>query len=232
MAKVLIVDDSPFMRASIRNILTEHGYAVAGEAGNGAEAVQMYKELKPNAVTLDLSMNDCARTEKPTDNLDGIRALKEIMAHDPEAVVILISSIAGQKWLVDETKEVGAKAILPKPIVPKNLMLMLNQFAPLTNGSEEPKDFKIKLTPELMKIFRRDAEKSIAELRAALTDYDVKRITMAAHAMKGVLASVGENEIAALASRLEEAGKKEDMDYIKANSEQFIAALEGLLESE
>lgn len=66
MAKILIVDDAAFMRMMLKNILVEAGYEIAGEAENGAIGVERYKELKPDLVTLDITMPDT----------DGISALK------------------------------------------------------------------------------------------------------------------------------------------------------------
>ena len=75
MARVLIADDAAFMRMMIKNILTQNGHEVVGEAENGEEAVEQYAELKPDVRTMDITM-----PEK-----DGIAALKEIIATDPSA---------------------------------------------------------------------------------------------------------------------------------------------------
>ena len=69
MAKILIVDDAAFMRMMIKNILIKEGYDVVGEAENGAQAVEKYKELNPDLVTMDITMPE----------MDGISAVKEIM---------------------------------------------------------------------------------------------------------------------------------------------------------
>ena len=69
MAKILIVDDAAFMRMMIKNILIKEGYEVVGEAENGAQAVEKYKELTPDLVTMDITMPE----------MDGITAVKEIM---------------------------------------------------------------------------------------------------------------------------------------------------------
>lgn len=74
MAKILIVDDAAFMRMMLKDILTKGGFEIAGEAADGVEAVAKYNELKPDLVTLDITMP----------NKDGIQALKEIKAADPD----------------------------------------------------------------------------------------------------------------------------------------------------
>ena len=79
MAKILIVDDAAFMRMMIKNILIKEGYEVVGEAENGAQAVEKYKELSPDLVTMDITM-----PEK-----DGISALKEIMKINKVAKVVM-----------------------------------------------------------------------------------------------------------------------------------------------
>ena len=72
---VMIVDDAAFMRMMLKDILTKNSYNVVGEACNGAEAVQKYKELKPDLVTMDITMPD----------MDGIAALRQIHEFDPNA---------------------------------------------------------------------------------------------------------------------------------------------------
>ena len=78
MAKILIVDDAAFMRMMIKNILIKEGYEVVGEAENGAQAVEKYKELTPDLVTMDITMPE----------MDGITAVKEIMKVNKGAKVV------------------------------------------------------------------------------------------------------------------------------------------------
>ena len=79
MARVLIVDDAAFMRMMIKDILEKNGYEIAGEAANGAIAVEMYNKEKPDVVTMDITMPD----------MDGIEAVKNIRANDPNAKIIM-----------------------------------------------------------------------------------------------------------------------------------------------
>ena len=105
MAKsILICDDAAFMRMMIKDILTKNGYEIAGEAENGAKAVEKYNETKPDLVLMDITM-----PEK-----DGIQAFKEIKAADPSAAVIMCSAM-GQQAMVIEAIQSGAKDFIVKP---------------------------------------------------------------------------------------------------------------------
>ena len=105
MAKnILICDDAAFMRMMIKDILTKNGYNIAGEAENGAKAVEKYNELKPDLVLMDITMPET----------DGIEALKKIKAGDPNAMVIMCSAM-GQQAMVIESIQSGAKDFIVKP---------------------------------------------------------------------------------------------------------------------
>ena len=104
MGRVLIVDDAAFMRSTIRMMLERNGIEVAGEAENGVTAIRRYDELQPEVVTMDITMPD----------MDGIRAVKEIMQHSPDAKIIMVSAI-GQERLVREAILSGAKGFIVKP---------------------------------------------------------------------------------------------------------------------
>ncbi len=105
MAKsILICDDAAFMRMMIKDILTKNGYNVAGEAENGARAVEKYKELNPDLVLMDITMPE----------MDGIQALKEIKKADSGALVIMCSAM-GQQAMVIESIQAGAKDFIVKP---------------------------------------------------------------------------------------------------------------------
>ncbi len=104
MARVLIADDAAFMRMMIKNILTQNGHEVVAEAENGQQAVEKYLETKPDVCTMDITM-----PEK-----DGLAALKEIVAADPAAKVIMCSAL-GQEAKVIESIRSGAKDFVVKP---------------------------------------------------------------------------------------------------------------------
>ncbi|MCA1053522.1 response regulator [Rossellomorea aquimaris] len=102
--KILIVDDAAFMRMMIKDILTKNGFEVVGEAADGAQAVEKYKELQPDLVTMDITM-----PEK-----DGIAALKDIKSIDPGAKIIMCSAM-GQQAMVIDAIQAGAKDFIVKP---------------------------------------------------------------------------------------------------------------------
>ena len=105
MAKnILICDDAAFMRMMIKDILSKNGYNVAGEAENGAKAVEKYNELKPDLVLMDITMPE----------MDGIQALKKIKEADSSALVIMCSAM-GQQAMVIESIQAGAKDFIVKP---------------------------------------------------------------------------------------------------------------------
>ena len=111
MARVLVVDDAAFMRKMVSDALTKGGHQVVGEAGNGVEAVAQYQALKPEVTTLDITM-----PEK-----DGLSALKEIIALDPAARVIMCSAL-GQESKVLESIKAGAKDFVVKPFQPDRVI--------------------------------------------------------------------------------------------------------------
>ncbi|MDE6926444.1 MAG: response regulator [Acetatifactor sp.] len=105
MAKnILVCDDAAFMRMMIKDILTKNGYNVAGEAENGAKAVEKYKELTPDLVLMDITMPE----------MDGIQALKEIRKLDANSKIIMCSAM-GQQAMVIEAIQNGAKDFIVKP---------------------------------------------------------------------------------------------------------------------
>lgn len=101
---VLLADDSDFMRHWLTRILTASDFNVIGEARNGKEAIERFYDLKPDLVIMDLIMPE----------LDGIAALRHIMASDPAATVVVCSSM-GQKALIMESLKTGAKDFIVKP---------------------------------------------------------------------------------------------------------------------
>ncbi|HWT94513.1 MAG TPA: response regulator [Solirubrobacteraceae bacterium] len=111
MARVLVVDDAAFMRKMVSDALTKGGHEVVGEGANGAEAVVRYQELSPDLTTLDITM-----PEK-----DGLEALREIVALDPDAKVIMCSAL-GQESKVLEAVKSGAKDFVVKPFQPERIL--------------------------------------------------------------------------------------------------------------
>lgn len=112
---VLVVDDSTFMRNSLKNIITSNGYyIIAGEARNGIEAIKKYRELKPDVMIMDIVMPD----------MSGIDAIKKIKEYDKDARIITCSSM-GQKSFIVDAIEAGAKDFVVKPFQPGRVLKAL-----------------------------------------------------------------------------------------------------------
>ncbi len=107
---ILVVDDAAFMRMMIRDILAREGYAIH-EAVNGRDAIEKYGEVRPDLVTMDITMPE----------LDGIEALREIKRVDPAARVLMVSAMGQQKMIV-EALEAGALDFLVKPFQPTKVL--------------------------------------------------------------------------------------------------------------
>jgi two-component system, chemotaxis family, chemotaxis protein CheY len=116
MARVLIVDDAAFMRMMLKDILTKNGIEVVGEAVNGQDGVEKYRELQPDLVTMDITMPE----------MDGISAVKGIRAEFPQAKVIMCSAM-GQQPMVIEAIQAGAKDFVVKPFQPERVMESINK---------------------------------------------------------------------------------------------------------
>jgi two-component system chemotaxis response regulator CheY len=101
---VLIADDANFMRVMLKDILNEMNLKVVGEASDGAQALTLFREFKPDLVLLDITMPD----------VNGIEALKQILAEDATAQVVMITAL-GQKEKVLESIQAGAKDFVVKP---------------------------------------------------------------------------------------------------------------------
>lgn len=108
---VLVCDDAVFMRTMLSDILQQAGFTVVGEAGTGAAAVERYKELRPDLVTMDIVMPD----------MGGIDAVREITAFDPNAKVVMCSAM-GQQALVVDAIQAGAKDFVVKPFQPSRVL--------------------------------------------------------------------------------------------------------------
>ncbi|SET47414.1 two-component system, chemotaxis family, response regulator CheY [Salinibacillus kushneri] len=110
MATVLVTDDAAFMRMQLKDILTKQGHEVVGEASNGQEAIDMYSELQPELVTMDITMPE----------VDGVAAVKEIKKINPDATVIMCSAM-GQQGMVIEAIQAGAKDFIVKPFTSERI---------------------------------------------------------------------------------------------------------------
>ncbi|MBV7273368.1 response regulator [Clostridium sp. PL3] len=104
MKRILIVDDAVFMRISLRAMLEKNGFEVVGEASDGLEAIEKYFVLKPDIVTMDITMP----------KMDGVEALGAIKSKDPNAKVVMISALGQESW-VKKAVMIGAKGFVVKP---------------------------------------------------------------------------------------------------------------------
>ncbi len=116
MPSVLIVDDAAFMRMMLKDILSKNGYEVLGEAENGKVAVSWYEELKPDVVTMDITMTE----------MDGMTAVKEIKKASPDAKVVMVSAM-GQQAMVIEAIQAGAADFIVKPFQPDRVLEALGK---------------------------------------------------------------------------------------------------------
>jgi two-component system, chemotaxis family, chemotaxis protein CheY len=117
MKRVLIVDDAAFMRMSLKTMLEKNGFEVVGEAENGLVGVNKYKSLKPDLVTMDITMPE----------MDGINALRAIKAVDPDAKIIMITAI-GQEPMVRDAIMSGAKGFIVKPFKEEGVINSINKL--------------------------------------------------------------------------------------------------------
>ena len=114
MAKILVVDDSKFMRLTLKNFLeknSNNSHQVIAEAENVKQAVEKYDQFKPELVTMDIIM--------PEES--GLEAVKKIIAKYPSAQIIMVSAM-GQEKIVEEALSLGAQAFVTKPIKPDELL--------------------------------------------------------------------------------------------------------------
>ncbi|MCL6590081.1 MAG: response regulator [Firmicutes bacterium] len=117
MKKILIVDDALFMRKMLRETLEKNGYEIIGEAENGIMGIEKYKELRPDLITMDITMPQ----------MDGINAIKAIHDFDPQAKIVVISSM-GQEYLIREAITSGAKGFIIKPFKEKTVIETISEI--------------------------------------------------------------------------------------------------------
>jgi two-component system chemotaxis response regulator CheY len=116
MSRILVADDASFMRQMIREIVESEGYEVVGEAADGIEAVDLFKQLHPEIVTMDIVMP----------RRSGIDAVRGIVELDPGARVVMCSAL-GQETLVTEALQAGARDFIVKPFKPDAVLATLKQ---------------------------------------------------------------------------------------------------------
>lgn len=151
--KILVVDDTKFMRKMLADILVQYGFEVVGEAENGKQAVQKYEELRPDIVLMDITMPE----------MDGIDAMKEIRRIDSTAVVLICSAMS-QQDLISDALKAGANGYVMKPFKPNRVNEIIRKYGvPREIGQLLPQD---KLAPEPVvtpMVSQQDLEKSLVQ---------------------------------------------------------------------
>lgn len=107
MARILLCDDSSFMRMMLKKVIVGMGHEIVGEAADGRQAVQMHRKLKPDLTTMDITMP----------NMDGIEAVKHIHEEEPLARIVMVTAI-GQRAIITEALKAGASDFIVKPFNP------------------------------------------------------------------------------------------------------------------
>lgn len=117
MAKILIVDDAAFMRMMVKDTLSKNGHTDLYEAADGLQAVEVYNEVKPDLVIMDITMP----------NMDGLDALRAIMGQNPGAKVVMCSAMGQEAMVIDAIKS-GAKDFIVKPFKPERIIKTVEQL--------------------------------------------------------------------------------------------------------
>lgn len=115
--RILVTDDAEFMRITLQKMLEKNGHKVIGFAGNGEEALKKYKELKPDIVTMDITMPD----------VDGIEGTRRIKQFDPNAKIIICSAV-GQERMIMEAIKAGALNFIVKPFKEEKIIEAISKI--------------------------------------------------------------------------------------------------------
>lgn len=116
MARILLVDDAKFMRATLTNMLTKAGHEIVGEGRDGKDAVDMYRLLQPDLVIMDITMPQ----------MNGLEAVKTIRSEYPQAKIVMCSAMGQQRMIVEAIK-LGAKDFIVKPFVESAVVDSINR---------------------------------------------------------------------------------------------------------
>lgn len=122
---VLVVDDTPFMRKVLGDIIASDGHRVVGEAADGMQALEMYKKLRPDVVTMDIVMP----------KMDGITAMSRILDEDPLAIIIVCSAL-NQKELIKKSLKIGAWDYIVKPFTRERVLEVFHSLQAIRRQSE------------------------------------------------------------------------------------------------
>jgi two-component system chemotaxis response regulator CheY len=144
MSRILITDDAAFMRMMLTDILKKAGHEVVGQATNGLEAVEKYQQLNPDILITDITMPD----------MDGVQAVKEIRKIDPQAKIIICSSI-GQKAMVNEAIQFGAKEFILKPFQADQVINAINKLVLIEKNTTENESLKENEDPQYIDLLKK-----------------------------------------------------------------------------
>lgn len=117
MARILICDDSAFMRMLLKKVLIDNGHEVVGEAGDGMEAVQLYRQHKPDLTTMDITMP----------KMDGIEAVGHIHNENPLARIVMVTAL-GQRAIITDALRAGASDFIVKPFDGDQVIAIINKL--------------------------------------------------------------------------------------------------------
>ena len=149
MARVMVVDDTLFMRSLIKSILKNSGHTVVAEARDGEEACYKYMLYRPDLVTMDITMH----------GMNGLDAVKRIIDFDSKAKIIMISAMSQKNMVIRAVKN-GAKHFIIKPITRDKVIEVINEIM----------NIKTEILPTIED--NSDIRKSIEEMQKAINDLD------------------------------------------------------------
>ncbi len=132
MLKILVVDDSLIIRKKVKKLVIQLNHEVAGDAKNGQEAIDSYNTLKPDLVTMDITMPD----------MDGIEAVKNIISNDSDAKIIMVTS-HGQEDMVIKSIQAGAVGYMLKPVTQDKLATAIGEVYEEYAVDDEDNDLDI-----------------------------------------------------------------------------------------
>jgi two-component system chemotaxis response regulator CheY len=116
MSRILLVDDSAFMRMFLKSILSEDGHEIVGEANNGVDAFETFKKVKPDLTLMDITMPE----------MDGIQAVKKIREFEQSARIVMVSAM-GQEFFIKEALRAGACDFIVKPFKKEKVKEVTNR---------------------------------------------------------------------------------------------------------
>ncbi|CQR73072.1 Chemotaxis protein CheY [Sporomusa ovata DSM 2662] len=166
-ARVLIVDDSTVARKLLREIITELGHMVVGEAANGTQAFVEYANLHPDLVTMDLTM----------EGLGGAEVISKIIAVDPQARIVVVSSMEVRRGIIDALER-GARHFIVKPIRKETVATVLNNVLQQEFNLQKHIECvrKLKQAEDSLALLENDAKKVVPPYAISIADKSLLHI--------------------------------------------------------